>query len=671
MIGRQITGNIKQAIKNEWLLTNGLGSYSSSTVINANTRRFHGMLISSSNPPVNRWVLLNRLEEEIILKNKSYPLSTNIYMDAIHPEGYKLQEYFDFRNYPVFTYLIGSVRITKEIILLREQNTLVVKYSVFNNTAPISFSISPIASMRDIHETIIMGKTKILSNAGVDGKSCVVKRDDEPECPALNIKSNKASFRELASSNRWYLNFRYYQDQQRDEKFFEDGYSPGKFAVTFDGNDSFYLVFSDGDIDFQDIEEKISETVGYWLSLVPEKEAFDPFFCRLHYAADQFIVKRNSTAGKTIIAGYPWFTDWGRDTMISLPGLALVTGRYEDAESILETYAHYCSKGMLPNRFPDSGSGPEYNNVDSAYWFFYTVMKYLQYTGNFDFVREKLYPVLKEIAEFTIEGTRFNIMMDPEDGLISAGNKETQLTWMDVRVNGEAVTPRYGKAVEINALWYNALSFLSYLCIKFNDDSEGHRWHSLSQKVRESFSKVFFREDNLGLYDTVTENGPDSKIRPNQLIALFLPYKIMSKEKAAEILKVIEENLYVSFGIRTLHPQDSEYKPFYRGKLEDRDKAYHQGTAWAFLMGFYITAYISVNGRDSKTLEELERIYQPFRNHLDVYGIGSISEVFEASAPHNADGCIAQAWSVGEILRSYYEDFLGLAPELPELVSWQ
>lgn len=672
MIGRQITGNIKQAIKNEWLLTNGLGGYSSSTIINANTRRFHGLLIASNNPPVNRWVLLNRLEEEVIFKNKSYPLSTNIYMDAIHPEGFKFQEYFDFKNYPVFNYLIGAVRIKKEIILLREQNSVVIKYSVFNNPGKITFSISPIASMRDIHETISMGKNRITSKPGECNRCCNVKREDNNDCPVLNLRSNKAIFMELEKNNRWYLNFRYYQDQQRDENFFEDGYSPGKFVVTIEGNDSFYIVASDNEkINLETIENEISETIEYWLSLVPEKEYFDSFFCRLHYAADQFVVKRKSTLGKTIIAGYPWFTDWGRDAMISLPGLTLVTKRYCDAESILETYAHYCSRGMLPNRFPDSGSGPEYNNVDSAYWFFYTVMKYLQYTGNFEFVKNKLYPVLKDIAGYTIEGTRFNIKMDPEDGLIYAGNEETQLTWMDVKVKGEVVTPRYGKAVEINALWYNALSFLSYLCIHFGDDSEGHRWHSLSQKVRESFSKSFFRDDGLGLYDTLNENRTDEKVRPNQLIPLFLPYKIISKEKAIEILKVVEENLYVSYGIRTLHPQDSDYKPFYRGKLEERDKAYHQGTAWAFLMGFYISAYTSIHGRTSDTLEELERIYQPFKNHLDVYGIGTISEVFEASVPHNADGCIAQAWSVGEILRSYYEDYLGMAPESPEFLPWQ
>jgi predicted glycogen debranching enzyme len=665
MIGRQILGNVKRAIDNEWLMTNGLGGYSSSTVINSNTRRFHGLLIASMMPPVKRWLLLNRLEEEVTYNNKNFSLSTNLYLDAVHPKGYIFQENFEFKYFPVFNYLIDSVRIKKEIILFRNKNTVLIKYTVLNNRDNISFTLTPIVSMRDIHETILMGKI-IISSSKLNTTSCIVRRQNSDDSPNLFIKSDKAVFANLNANNRWYLNFRYYQDENRGESFFEDGYAPGRFNISFKGNGSFCIVASTDDFDINSIDKEVSKTLEHWISLEPEIEYFDSFFRQLHYAADQFIVQRMSTSSQSVIAGYPWFTDWGRDTMISLPGLTLATGRFKDAASILDTYARYCSKGMLPNRFPDSGEEPEYNNVDSAYWFFYAALKYLQYTSDFNFIQERIYPVLKEIANSTIDGTRFNIKMDASDGLISAGNSSTQLTWMDVKINDQAVTPRYGKAVEINALWYNALSFLSYLCRKFGDISEGHRWHSLSQKVRVSFLDTFSR-DKMGLFDIFTLDGPDKKIRPNQLISIFLPYKIVSKEKAKEIFNIVEDSLYTSYGIRTLHPRDPEYKPFYRGLIENRDKAYHQGTAWAFLTGFYVTSFLSIYGRNDENIKKMDLIFKPFKSHISEYGIGTISEVFEGEPPHRADGCIAQAWSVAEILRSYYEDFLGLAPELPEL----
>ncbi|PKK91287.1 MAG: glycogen debranching protein [Candidatus Wallbacteria bacterium HGW-Wallbacteria-1] len=663
--GRRILGNLDEALTREWIIANGLGGYSSTTVVGANTRRFHGLLIASQEPPVKRWVVLNRLEEEIIINGKVTPLSTNVYLDAVYPRGNNTLESFEYENHPVFTHLVGPVRIVKQVILGYGSEVLAVRYRVSNCRGKVRLVITPIVSMRDIHDVIFMGNAvfQVSGEAG-DNQACV--RRSDLKAPDLWMLSDRAKFYPMDERNRWYLNFRYVRDEKRGEKFSEDGYAPGKFMVDLEGDGYFTLYFSTDSISHADAMAAISVTTDRWASLVPARESFDSFYRALHRGADRFIVKRATTGGKTVIAGYPWFADWGRDTMISLPGLTLSTGRYEDARSILETYAAYCDRGMLPNRFPDQGTEPEYNNVDAALWFFYSVYKYLQYTGDYDFIKDKIYPHLMDIVRQTIRGTRYNIHMDEDDCLVSAGEEGVQLTWMDARVNGRVITPRMGKPVEINALWYNALRTLSFLCGKFGELSEAHRLFSLATRVRESFTRLFSRETG-GLYDVIDFLGkPVDEIRPNQIFALFLPYPILSLDKARSVFEEVTDHLYTSYGLRSLSPDSKDYHPNYRGDLVKRDEAYHQGTVWTFLIGPYVTSFLRIFGRSEENLAKVEMMLQPFKTHLEEYGIDCISEIFEANGPHWAEGCFHQAWSVAEILRVYHEDYLGMVPDAPD-----
>lgn len=383
----------------------------------------------------------------------------------------------------------------------------------------------------------------------------------------------------------------------------------------------------------------------------------DDFGQALAVAADQFITQRESTGYSTVLAGLPWFTDWGRDTMIAFTGLTLCTGRFNEAHDILLTFAKYCHNGLIPNMFPDNGQKPLYNTADASLWYFYAVYKYLMYTGNsddYDFIYKEIYPSLKEIISAYKNGTDFSIYMD-EDYLIHAGSGLDQVTWMDVRVGDWVATPRHGKPVEINALWYNALCIMDFLSAKFGENDTDYKL--LSEKVRSSFIAKFWNPNAGCLYDVVDET-PDDSIRPNQIYAVSLPFTMLDHDMEKSIVNVVKNKLYVGCGLRSLDPEHKDYHPIYIGSLSKRDHAYHQGTAWGFLLGGFITAYVKVNGSDKKAADEALKLLEPVKDHLYHNCIGSICEIFDGDSPHNGRGCYAQAWSVGEVLRCYFEDIL-------------
>lgn len=383
----------------------------------------------------------------------------------------------------------------------------------------------------------------------------------------------------------------------------------------------------------------------------------DQFMDQLLLAADRFIVHRKSTDSKTIIAGYPWFTDWGRDTMIAMPGLTLATGRYEDARDILYTFARYEKDGLLPNVFPDGDGEPAYNTVDAALWYFEAVYQYLQYTGDLPFIKDQLLPVLERILQGYRKGTAFQIRMD-KDSLITAGNGDTQLTWMDAKVGSWVVTPRHGKAVEINALWYNALMVMAALADQTG--GYGSEYVKLAAKVKKAFVKTFWNEKERCLYDVVNEQGCDEKIRPNQILAASLSFPVLDAEQAKSVVDTVYEKLYTALGLRTLTKNDPDYRGIYEGDQYMRDGAYHQGTVWTWPLGRFITAYARVYKADPELKYQLEAFFLPFRDHLQDACIGSISEIFDGDEPLLPRGCYAQAWSVSEILRAYVEDYLPL-----------
>ena len=397
-------------------------------------------------------------------------------------------------------------------------------------------------------------------------------------------------------------------------------------------------------------------------SPVASQTNHDAFAQDLANAADQYIVSRGDQ--KTVIAGYHWFSDWGRDTMIALPGLTLPTGKPEVARSILRTFAQHVDQGMLPNRFPDAGETPEYNTVDATLWFFEAARAYLAYTGDLEFVRNELYPVFADIIAWHVRGTRYGIKVD-SSGLLSSGEPGVQLTWMDAKVGDWVVTPRRGKPVEIQALWYNALCIMEDLARKFADEPGQKRYRNMATVASWTFNRLFWNENAGCLYDVTNGAPPDPSIRPNQIFAVSLTYSMLSSERGQSVVQKVQEHLLTPHGLRSLAPTDPQYLGRYTGSPVERDGAYHQGTVWPWLIGPFITAYIKVNGGSETARGQATEWLEPLREHLTDGGLGHISEIFDGDAPQLPRGCIAQAWSVAEILRAYVEDVKGIRPAPP------
>jgi predicted glycogen debranching enzyme len=461
-------------------------------------------------------------------------------------------------------------------------------------------------------------------------------------CPEFFIHVPGSTFKE---NKAWYYNFEFAVEQYRGLDFKEDLYTHGKFSVELKKGDKLGVVISMNEPRGRNALEIFENEKKRRIKVVEEFSSNESLK-RLALAADQFVVKRGDL--KTVIAGYHWFSDWGRDTMIALPGLCLVTGRFDDAKNILQAFAESVSDGMLPNRFPDNGEAPEYNTVDATLWFFHAIYKYYQYTFDTKFIH-KLIPVLKDIIEWHYKGTRYNIHVDRTDELLFAGSEGVQLTWMDARVGDWVVTPRVGKPVEINALWYNALCIMNYLLKELSSGDEGNTYLEKSKKVRKNFQEQFWNKKQNCLYDFVNGGEKNDDLRPNQIYAIALPFPLLEKTRSEEVLKIVSERLLTPSGLRSLFHDHKDYHPVYGGDQWHRDSAYHQGTVWSFLLGPYIDALVNVKGAVGKA--EATKILSVFFKHLDEAGIGSVSEIFDAEPPHTSRGCIAQAWGVGEVLR--------------------
>jgi predicted glycogen debranching enzyme len=459
----------------------------------------------------------------------------------------------------------------------------------------------------------------------------------------------------FTASPQWHFNFEYPVEKYRGQDFQEDLFTPGTFKLQLKNGDQLGVIVSlrhPADRNAFDLLEREKDRRE---KLMAPLKVRDDITETLTLAADQLVVERGQDL-KTIIAGYHWFTDWGRDTMIALPGLTLATGRFEDAKKILRAFAQHVSQGMLPNRFPDSEETPEYNTVDATLWFFIAIYRYLRYTRDTDFVRDELMPVLQDIIDWHERGTRYNIRVD-SDGLLSAGEPGVQLTWMDAKIGDWVVTPRSGKPVEINALWINALAIYAWLSKKVGQMDPAKNYARRTGQVKKQFVETFWFEEGGYLYDVVDGNIRDASIRPNQIMAIGLPYPLLEDAKAKRVFQIVMDKLYTPFGLRSLAPEDPHYRPTYGGDIFQRDSAYHQGTVWSWLLGPFLTALVRIHGADGKA--EGKKIIEAFKPHFADAGIGSISEIFDADAPHAPRGCIAQAWGVAEILRAYTENLQG------------
>ncbi len=643
---QRVTLNFNEVIRREWLETNGLGGWASSTICGAHTRRYHGLLVAAAHPPVGRMVMLSKLDETIEVDGQRLEMSTNVYSDAVHPQGYRYLQHFSKNFFPAFTYEAAGVRLQKTIAAVNGENTTLVLYEVSEASRAFTLELQPFMAGRDYH-SLTHANDQMTENLEFENDVFVARLYEGPQDLFLLVPG--AAFEARPD---WYFNFEYLVEKARGQDFQEDLFTPGVFKCQLKSGDKLGVIASTQNPKDRDAFALFAQEKERRQKLISKLPVIDDATRTLGLAADQFIVQRDNDL-KTIIAGYHWFTDWGRDTMIALPGLTLATGRFDDSKKIIQAFAQSISQGMLPNRFPDAGAAPEYNTVDATLWFFVAIYKYLKYTGDKAFIKNELLPVLEEIIDWHDRGTRYRIHVD-EDGLLYAGEPGVQLTWMDAKIGDWVVTPRTGKAVEINALWCNALAILAALYNSVGQKASAERFGQRAEQTKDRFRKEFWYEDGGYLYDYVDSETHDTSIRPNQIFALSLPFPLLEGQQAKRVLETVTDKLYTPFGLRSLAPDDSYYRPVYSGNGSERDSAYHQGTVWAWLLGPWLTALVRVNGKEGKSTAR--KCFQELMPHIEDAGIGTVSEIFDADWPHAPRGCIAQAWSVAEILRAYVED---------------
>ncbi len=641
-----ICDNFESSSAREWLEANGIGGYASSTIFGAHSRRYHGLLVAATRPPLGRMVLLSKFEETLILDSKRFELSSNQYPAKVYPDGYKYLKSFRLDPFPIWTFDVGGIMIEKSIFMIYGENSIVCRWKI-NNKPEISnlkseIELRPLLAFRDHHHLRHEDRE---FNAAYKIEENLVSISPYADMPTLHFAHNAES---IEKQGHWYRNFEYAIENERGFDYHEDLFQP--FSLRFDLSANACVIVSTEAKNIDDVKLCEIAEIERRKELTNIAGASDDFSRQLKLAADQFIVTRGT--GKTVIAGYHWFSDWGRDTMIALNGLTLATNRPEIAKSILTEFSKHISEGMLPNRFPDAGETPEYNTVDATLWYFEAIRAYCVKTGDYNFVRDVLFEKLIDIIDWHVRGTRYQIHVDT-DGLLFAGEPGVQLTWMDAKVGDWVVTPRTGKAVEIQALWYNALCIMAEFAERLGDRERQTTYISMAETAKGSFNGQFWNEGHNCLYDVVNLGDRDASIRPNQIFAVSLPHTMLDVDKARKVVEKVEVELLTPVGLRSLSPSDPRYAPIYAGSPLERDSAYHQGTVWGWLIGPFVEAYLKVNSNNSSADVRVLEIIDNFKTHLSEAMIGQISEIFDPEPPYNPRGCAAQAWSVAELLRIF------------------
>ena len=653
---QHICGNLVEASQREWLETNGLGGFASSTITGLNTRRYHALLAAATRPPVGRMVLLSKVEETLVIDGQRFELSVNQYPNTVHPRGFQYLKDFRLDPFPIFTYEVKGVQISKSVFMLESENSTVIQYEMrLSDEAlsgrlpapPCQLELHPLIAFRDYHAT---AHENLWLNSRVERQANLASLTPYEGLPTLHLAHDAEV---IEASGYWYRNFEYQVERQRGLDFLEDLFNPLLLKFDLTKRHRANLIASTEALDIHRVDEYRGREINRRLRVAASTPVENDLVTRLTQAAHQFIVARGNQ--KTVIAGFHWFSDWGRDTMIALPGLMYAMPSIEPAKSILLEFVRHITQGMLPNRFPDTDEDPEYNTMDATLWFFEAVRALAKRSGDSEFIRAKLYDALVDIIKWHIQGTRYGIKVC-EDGLIVGGVEGVQLTWMDAKVGGYVVTPRHGKPVEIQALWYNALRLMQDFARRFKDRANEKLYGEMADTAKRNFCRQFWNEETGCLYDVINKDVKDAAVRPNQILAVSLPYIMLSRDRAKRVVAVVERELLTPFGLRSLAPSDAQYRPVYAGDAYSRDTAYHQGTVWAWLMGPFITAYVKVNHRSKKSRQVGVTLLEGFREHLKEAGLGTVSEIFDAEAPHRAGGCIAQAWSVAELLRAACED---------------
>lgn len=656
----------KEGIKREWAVTNGIGGYAGSSMIGAHSRTHQGYLIASLHAPIERYLVFSKINETATVGTSTVSFETSQHRASgktVYTEGQKFLTSFIYDGSVHYTYETDNFSFEKHITLKRNANVCAVSYELTAGDSDCTFTLTPLFNYRE-HSESSTPDTLRFETFTEDRTFYLVPEKNKDI--AIRFQTSEGTFSERKTVYDVDMQLQIEVDLETDG--LDCHYCPVDLSIAVPANTTkkVSILCSIGDVNerpapvsgteaFSILEEnarchaELFEKAGY----------HDSFANQLVLASDQFLTYRESTKMMTVLAGLPWFTDWGRDTMIAFTGLTLCTKRFKEAEEILLTFARYIRHGIVPNMFPDDNMPPLYNTVDASLWYFYAVYQYLHYNPAAEaeaFVKEQIFPHLKEIISAYEKGTDFSIYME-DDGLIHAGSGLDQITWMDVRVGDWVATPRHGKPVEINALWYNALRIMESLCEKFDEDASAYR--TRAEQVKESFNAKFWDSANQCLFDVVDGDEPDDHIRPNQVYAVSLPFSLLPEEQEKAVVALVEKELFVGCGLRSLAPDHPDYHGIYCGALAKRDAAYHQGTAWGFLLGGFFSAYMKVNHHSSSAAENAVHMLEPVRKHLSDSGcIGSISEIFDGDTPHNPRGCYAQAWSVGEVLRCYCEDIL-------------
>jgi len=656
----------KEGIKREWAVTNGIGGYAGSSMIGAHSRTHQGYLIASLHAPIERYLVFSKINETATVGTSTVSFETSQHCASgktVYTEGQKFLTSFIYDGSVHYTYETDNFSFEKHITLKRNANVCAVAYELTAGDSDCTFTLTPLFNYREHSESSTPDTLKF--ETFTEDRTFYLVPEKNKDI-AIRFQTSEGTFSERETVYDIDMQLQIEVDLETDG--LDCHYCPVDLSIAVHANTTkkVSILCSIGDVNerpapvsgteaFSILEEnarchaELFEKAGY----------HDSFANQLVLASDQFLTYRESTKMMTVLAGLPWFTDWGRDTMIAFTGLTLCTKRFKEAEEILLTFARYIRHGIVPNMFPDDNMPPLYNTVDASLWYFYAVYQYLHYNPAAEaeaFVKEQIFPHLKEIISAYEKGTDFSIYME-DDGLIHAGSGLDQITWMDVRVGDWVATPRHGKPVEINALWYNALRIMESLCEKFDEDASAYR--TRAEQVKESFNAKFWDSANQCLFDVVDGDEPDDHIRPNQVYAVSLPFSLLPEEQEKAVVALVEKELFVGCGLRSLAPDHPDYHGIYCGALAKRDAAYHQGTAWGFLLGGFFSAYMKVNHHSSSAAANAVRMLEPVRKHLTDSGcIGSISEIFDGDAPHNPRGCYAQAWSVGEVLRCYCEDIL-------------
>ncbi len=641
-------------LRKEWLITNGKGGYASGTAVGIPTRKYHGLLVAAARPPLQRWMLLSAVLERMGVSGRQHDVASFQFERTVHPRGYEYQTEFEFNTDPAapwvrFTYEHDGLRLVKEITLPRLRDEVLIRYLLQGPAQePISLELYPFTPMRDYHSTtrafagsyaVSEIREFVTVDAYVDGPRLWMAAERLDGGPAVTFERHE----------EWWYGFYYQEEAKRGLESQEDLFVPG--CLRANGQGSIELVFRAVAGFGASMREVPGPAPAVVLAPAPENPGIEQ---RLRDADDVFVVHRSRDEGPaltTILAGYPWFGDWGRDTFIALPGLLLETQRFAEARQVLEVFASAELDGLIPNRFSDYGDGRDYNSVDASLWFIHAADAYCSYSGDEQAWEAVLGPVCERIVDAYMRGTRFNIHMEADD-LITCGDASTQLTWMDAKCNGVVFTPRHGKPVEINALWHHDLWIMERRT-RGADAAKADRYRDLAERSGEAFRAIFWNPAAGCLYDVVRDDWRDLAIRPNQILAVSLADSALALDQQRQVVAIVQRELLTPYGLRSLSPQHPSFRGRYEGTPYERDSMYHQGTVWAWLMGPFVEAYLRVNEFSDEACKQMRDSLATLVEHLDDAGLGSVSEIFDGDPPYLPRGCIAQAWSVAELLRAW------------------